>query len=59
MYFTALRDIGKIPVRYIKFPRQGHGIEEPRLRRIYLTEEIRWFKKYMEGEDWEPGERKE
>lgn len=59
MYFTALRDIGKIPVRYIKFPRQGHGIEEPRLRRIHLTEEIRWFKKYMEGEDWEPEERKE
>jgi dipeptidyl aminopeptidase/acylaminoacyl peptidase len=58
MYFTALRDIGKIPVRYIKFPRQGHGIEEPRLRRIHLIEEIRWFEKYVEGEDWEPRERK-
>jgi dipeptidyl aminopeptidase/acylaminoacyl peptidase len=59
MYFTALRDIGKIPVRYIKFPRQGHGIEEPRLRRIHLIEEIRWFKTYVDSENWEPWERKE
>jgi dipeptidyl aminopeptidase/acylaminoacyl peptidase len=48
MYFTALRDVGKIPVRYIKLPRQGHGIDEPRLLRIALVEEIRWFKKYVE-----------
>ncbi len=57
MYFTALRDIGKVPVRYIKFPRQGHGIDEPRLRRIHLNEEIRWFQKYVRGEDWSPWER--
>ena len=54
MFFTALRDIGKAPVRYIKFPRQGHGIEEPRLKRVHLIEEIRWFKKYIEGSEWEP-----
>jgi dipeptidyl aminopeptidase/acylaminoacyl peptidase len=59
MYFTALRDVGKVPVRYIKFPRQGHGIEEPRLRRTHLIEEIRWFQKYVKGEDWTPWERKE
>jgi len=47
MYFTALRDIGRIPVRYIKLPRQGHGIDEPRLQRTALVEEIRWFKKYV------------
>jgi len=56
MFFTALRDIGKAPVRYIKFPRQGHGIEEPRLERVQMVEEIRWFKKYIEGLDWEPWE---
>jgi dipeptidyl aminopeptidase/acylaminoacyl peptidase len=54
MYFTALRDIGKIPVRYIKFPRQGHGIREPRLKRTHLVEEIRWFQKYVKGETWSP-----
>ena len=49
MFLTALREIGKAPVRYINFPRQGHGIEEPRLRRIYKSEELRWFKKYIDG----------
>lgn len=58
MYYTALRSIGKIPVRYVKFPRQGHGIREPRLRRIHLIEEIRWFQKYVMDEDWEPWERR-
>jgi dipeptidyl aminopeptidase/acylaminoacyl peptidase len=58
MYFTALRDVGKVPVRYIKLPRQGHGIDEPRLQRIALVEEIRWFKKYIEKKDWNPGQRK-
>ena len=56
MFFTALRDIGKAPVRYVKFPRQAHGIREPRLARVHLVEEIRWFKKYIEGIDWEPWE---
>ena len=53
MLFTALRDIGKAPVRYIKFPRQGHGIEEPRLRRIYETNEILWFKNHIENTSWD------
>lgn len=49
MFLTALREIGKAPVRYIKFPRQGHGIDEPRLQRIAKSEELRWFKKYIDG----------
>ena len=56
MFFTALRDIGRAPVRYVKFPRQGHGVREPRLARVHLVEEIRWFEKYIEGIDWEPWE---
>ncbi len=52
MFFTALRDIGKAPVRYIKFPRQGHGIREPRHRRRLMIEEIQWFKKYLQGLQW-------
>ena len=53
MFFTALRDIGKAPVRYIKFPRQGHGVEEPRLLRILYSNELQWFKKYIDGIEWE------
>ena len=53
MFFTALRDIGKVPVRYIKFPRQGHGVQEPRLLRILYANELQWFKKYVDGVKWE------
>jgi dipeptidyl aminopeptidase/acylaminoacyl peptidase len=59
MFFTALRDIGKAPVRYIKFPRQGHGVREPRLNRISQIEEIKWFKKYIDGENWQAWVRAE
>jgi len=59
MFFTAIRDIGKAPVRYIKFPRQGHGLHEPRLKRIRQIEEIKWFKKYIDGENWQPWVRGE
>lgn len=58
MYFSALKDIGKVPVRYIKFPRQGHGVSEPRLSRILNIEEIKWMQKYICGIDWEPWKRK-
>ena len=58
MFFTALRDIGQVPVRYVKFPREGHGIREPRHRRILMIEEIRWFEKYVRGKDWSCKKRK-
>ena len=57
MFFTAIKDIGVAPVRYIKFPRQGHGIGEPHLSRIRDIEEIRWMQKYILGEEWTPWER--
>jgi hypothetical protein len=59
MFFTAMRDIGKAPVRYIKFPRQGHNNHEPRLIRIRQIEEFKWYKKYIDGEDWQPWVRAE
>ena len=57
MMFTALQDIGKVPVRYLKFPRQPHGIREPRHLRIFHIEEIRWMQKHILGESWIPWER--
>jgi dipeptidyl aminopeptidase/acylaminoacyl peptidase len=56
MYYTALREIGKAPVKYMRFPREGHGIDEPRHIRRLETEEIIWFMKYIRGEDWRPNE---
>ncbi|MFC1732790.1 prolyl oligopeptidase family serine peptidase [candidate division KSB1 bacterium] len=59
MFFTALKDIGKIPVRYIKAPREPHGFREPRHQRTRDTIEIQWMQKYILGEEWEPWEREE
>ena len=57
-FFTAVRDIGKAPVRYIKFPRNGHGIREPRHRRILSIEEMSWIEKHVKGTDWTRPQRK-
>jgi dipeptidyl aminopeptidase/acylaminoacyl peptidase len=59
MFFHALREIGKAPVRYINFPREPHGFREPRHQRRRDIEEIRWLQKYILGIDWKPWERKE
>jgi len=59
MFFHALKEIGKVPVRYIKFPREPHGFREPRHQRRRDIEEIRWMQKYICGIEWEPWERKE
>ncbi len=53
MFFTALRDRG-VPTRFIKFPRQQHGVREPRLLRVLHVEETRWMEKYIRGMEWEP-----
>ncbi len=57
IFFTALRDRG-VPTRLIKFPRQAHEISEPKLFRVKDIEEIKWFAKYILGEQWKPWKRK-
>lgn len=57
MFFTALKDIGKVPVRYLRFPREPHGFREPRHQRRRDIEEIRWMQRHALGQDWTPWER--
>ncbi len=57
MFYTALRDVGKAPARYVKFPRELHGFREPRHQRVRDIEEIRWMQKYVLGVEWTPWER--
>lgn len=57
IFFTYLKDIGKVDARYIEFKREGHGIREPRNQRVRDVEEIRWIQKYARGVEWEPWER--
>ncbi len=45
-YFRYLKKMRKV-VEFLRFPREGHGIREPR-HRIHLDkEQERWFKKYL------------
>ena len=59
LFFTALKDIGKAPCRYLRVPREPHGFREPRHQRIRDIEEIKWMQKYVRGIDLTPWERKE
>jgi dipeptidyl aminopeptidase/acylaminoacyl peptidase len=57
MFFTALKDIGKAPARYLRFPREPHGFREPRHQRTRDVEEIRWMQQHVLGQTWTPWER--
>lgn len=57
MFFVALKDIGKAPVRYIRFPREPHGFREPRHQRIRDVAEITWMQKHILGLEWEAPKR--
>ena len=58
MFFQALKDQGKI-TRYIRFPREPHGFQEPRHQRTRDVEEIRWIQKHVRNIEWTPWERAE
>ncbi len=57
LFFTALKDIGKAPVRYVSFPREPHGFREPRHQRRRDIEEIMWMQKHVMGIEWKPWKR--
>jgi dipeptidyl aminopeptidase/acylaminoacyl peptidase len=50
-FFNALWEKGT-PARFVRFPREGHGIREPRHNRTRLVEEIAWMQKHIRGIDW-------
>lgn len=56
-FFAGLRHLG-VEARFILFPREGHGIAEPRHRRTLMIEELRWLHQYVKGmTDWAAPER--
>lgn len=56
-FFAGLRHLG-VDARLLVFPREGHGISEPRHRRTLLVEEMRWLQKWVRGEaHWTAPER--
>jgi dipeptidyl aminopeptidase/acylaminoacyl peptidase len=58
MYYQGLKD-RRVPVRFVRFPREPHGFREPHHQRIRDTEEIAWLMKYARGIEWKAPERKD
>ena len=58
MFYQGLKDRG-VPVRFLRFPREPHGFNEPAHQRARDTEEIAWLMKHARGIDWKAGDRKE
>lgn len=45
-YYTALSDL-EIPTQLVIYPRQGHGIREPKLVKDLLQRNLDWFKRWI------------
>jgi dipeptidyl aminopeptidase/acylaminoacyl peptidase len=46
--YVALRDLG-VPVSYVTYPREGHGISEPMHQRDLMQRNLDWFKQWILG----------
>ena len=44
--YVALRDLG-VPVSYVTYPREGHGISEPMHQIDLMRRNLEWFKKWI------------
>ncbi len=47
--YQALTDLN-VPVEYVVYPREGHGIAEPAHQRDLMERNLRWFRKWVAGE---------
>ncbi len=52
-HYRALQQIGQVPVRFILFPGEAHGLTKLAHQRRKVEEEMAWFDKYLFG-DHEP-----
>ncbi|MBI3404724.1 MAG: S9 family peptidase, partial [Acidobacteria bacterium] len=50
--FMALKKLG-VPVEYIVYPQDTHGIGDPRYQMVKMVSEFNWFEKWIKGKkDW-------
>ncbi|MBD3183395.1 prolyl oligopeptidase family serine peptidase [Candidatus Poribacteria bacterium] len=45
-FYRALKTLG-VDVEYVKYPREGHSINEPRHILDLIKRQVKWFKKYI------------
>ncbi len=48
-HFRALQQIGQVPVKFILFPGEAHGIRKLAHQRRKLEEDLAWFDRYLFG----------
>jgi dipeptidyl aminopeptidase/acylaminoacyl peptidase len=46
--YVALRDLN-VPVEYVTYPREGHGIGEPLHQRDLMSRNLEWFERWVLG----------
>ena len=46
--YVALLDLN-VPVSYVTYPREGHGISEPKHQSDLMSRNLEWFKKWVLG----------
>lgn len=47
-----------VPVSLVFYPREGHGLQEPRHQLDKMTREYSWFAKYVLGQEGDPAKEK-
>jgi dipeptidyl aminopeptidase/acylaminoacyl peptidase len=55
--YTALREKGA-PVELVIYPREEHGISEPRHQIDFMKRQLEWFDRFLRPESATPGARK-
>ncbi len=58
IFYQGLKDRG-VPVRFLRFPREPHGLREPHHQRVRDVEEIAWLMKHARGIEWTAPVRKD
>jgi dipeptidyl aminopeptidase/acylaminoacyl peptidase len=54
---TALQENG-VPVEFVLYPREGHGVEEPAHQIDFMKRQLEWLERYTRPESPIPGGRR-
>lgn len=49
LWYRALQQEGKVAVRFLLFPDEGHSLSRPRAQLRKLEEELAWFRTYLDS----------